>query len=86
MVHTNLSRNRLRVRSYTLLQTTSLRGPRNALLGTDFGNEEEKLPHGRVAYPGVADCSPWRFIGFQATSPRMYCQRPCSRQIMCNWR
>src|SRR5216684_1980184 len=27
-------------------------GIRRETLGTDFGNEEEKLPHGRVAYPG----------------------------------
>src|SRR5437870_6663388 len=38
------------------------------------------------AYGTLADAMPLRFRGLQTLSPRRYCERPCSRQIMCNCR
>jgi len=51
-------------------------------------NDRNRILYG-IARPTChtpADSSPLRFSGFQTLSPRRYCQRPCSRQIMCSCR
>ena len=37
-------------------------------------------------YCALAEARPLRFNSFHSRSPRKYCQRPCSREIMCNCR